>query len=250
MCDFDEHIPSGPAEAQWFNTTHWSVVMAAGQRDSSQAAEALEKLCRAYWYPLYTYVRRQGHNALDAQDLTQAFFERFFEANFLESVDRQKGKFRSFLLASLKHFLANEISRAKAEKRGGRYTFVSLDDDTAEKRYLLEPISHQSPEKIFEKRWAVTLLERALARLREESAGVHDARQFDLLKTFLSAQTGEGEYAVVAAQLGTTVGNIAVTVHRLRQRYREMVRSEIAHTVLSPNDLDDEMHYLFTVLTQ
>ena len=246
----DENEQPALEKRQWFATTHWSVVLTAGQGASPQAVEALEKLCRTYWYPLYAYVRRQDYNAHDAQDLTQAFFERFLEANFLESVDRQKGKFRSFLLAALKHFLANENDRAKAEKRGGGLTFLSLDDETAEQRYLLEPISNQSPEKIFEQRWAVTLLERALVRLREESAAVHDARQFDLLKTFLSAESGEGEYAAVAAQLGTTVGNVAVTVHRLRQRYREMVRSEIAQTVLSPADLEEEMHYLFTVLTQ
>ncbi|MBI3853728.1 MAG: sigma-70 family RNA polymerase sigma factor [Verrucomicrobia bacterium] len=250
MSPADDHEQPAPAKGQWFATTHWSVVLKAGQRPSPQAAEALEKLCRTYWYPLYAYVRRQGHDAPDAQDLTQAFFERFLEGNFLESVDRQKGKFRSFLLAALKHFLANQNDRVNAEKRGGGRTLLSLDDETAEQRYLLEPISNQSPENIFEQRWAVTLLEQALTRLREESAADHDTRQFDLLKTFLSAESGEGEYAAVAAQLGMTIGNVAVTVHRLRQRYREMIRSEVAQTVLSPADLDEEMHYLFTVLTQ
>ena len=239
-----------PAKGQWFATTHWSVVQAAGQRASPEAVEALEQLCRTYWYPLYAYVRRKGYPAPDAQDLTQAFFEQFLEANFLASVDRQKGKFRSFLLAALKHFLANEHDRANAEKRGGRQTFVSLDDETAEQRYLLEPISNQTPERIFEQRWAVTLLEQALARLREESTAVDNARQFELLKTFLSAESSDGEYASVAAQLGTTAGNVAVTVHRLRQRYRELVRREVARTVLSPADLEEEMHYLFTLLTE
>ena len=246
----DENEQPAPDKGHWFATTHWSVILTAGQKASPQAAEALERLCRTYWYPLYAYVRRQGYNAPDAQDLIQAFFERFLEANLLESVDRQKGKFRSFLLATLKNFLANESDRTRAEKRGGGQIVLSLDDETAEQRYLLEPISNRSPERIFEQRWAVTLLEQALARLREEFAAGHNARQFDLLKTFLSAESGEGEYAAVAAQLGMTVGNVAVTVHRLRQRYREMVRSEIAQTVLSPADLDEEMHYLFTLLTQ
>ena len=233
-----------------FTATHWSVVLAAGRDASPQAAEALEKLCRSYWFPLYTYVRRKGHNVDDAQDLTQEFFARFLEKNYLASVDRSKGKFRSFLLATLKHFLANEWDRVKSEKRGGGQKFISLDEQDTEYRYQLEPVSDSTPESIFDRRWALTVLDQALARLKDEYVTGNKADQFDQLKKFLSSEANEGAYAAVAAQLQMTPGAVAVAVHRLRQHYGNSLRTEIAQTVSSPADLEDEMRHLFNVINQ
>lgn len=237
--------PTGPAKEQWFATTHWSVVLAAGQTHSPQTAEALEKLCRTYWYPLYAYVRRRGYDADDAQDLTQEFFARLLEKNYLASVDRAKGKFRSFLLASLNHFLSNEWDKAKAAKRGGSQTFISLDEPAPESRYLLEPASDQSPEKIFEQRWAVTLLDQALRRLKAEFAAARKGNQFEVLQVFLQREAKAGDYSEVGAQLKMSSSAVAMAVARLRQRYRELVLQEIAQTVADPADVDDEMRHLF-----
>lgn len=223
--------------------------MTAGENGSPQAEAALEKLCRTYWYPLYAYVRRQGHGPHDAQDLTQGFFARLLEKNYLGAVEREKGKFRSFLLAALNHFLANERDRVNAAKRGGGKALVSLDD-TAENLFSLEPVSNLSPEMTFEKRWATTLLEQAFTRVREEFVAAGKAPMFDRLKIFLADEANPGDYAAVAAELGLTANTVAVSVHRLRQRYRELVRSEIANTVASPNEIEDEMRHLFTVLGQ
>src|SRR5437868_2500654 len=171
-------------KAQWFTTTHWSVVIAAGESGSPRAEAALEKLCRTYWYPLYAYVRRQGHGPHDAQDLTQGFFARLLEKNYLGVVEREKGKFRSFLLAALNHFLANERDRMNAAKRGGGKPLISLDD-TAENLFSLEPASNLSPEMTFEKQWATTLLEQAFSRVREEFVAAGKGPLFDRLKGFL-----------------------------------------------------------------
>lgn len=235
---------SSPAAAQ-FTTTHWSVVLAARDGASPQAVQALEKLCRTYWFPLYAYVRRQGHRAHDAQDLVQGFFARLLQGNFLENVGPQKGKFRSFLLAALKHFVSDEWDKARAEKRGGGQTFISLDDHNAEELYLLEPDSGAPAERIFDQRWALTLLAQALARLREEFAAAGKTREFDHLKIFLSTLTGDGGYDAVAAELEMPVVTVGVKVHRLRQRYGELIRAEIAHTVASPADIEEEMCHLF-----
>jgi RNA polymerase sigma-70 factor (ECF subfamily) len=237
-------------KAQWFTTTHWSVILTAGRSDSPQAEAALEKLCRTYWYPLYAYVRRQGFAADDAQDLTQEFFARLLEKNYLGSVERQKGKFRSFLLASLNHFLSNERDRARAAKRGGGKAPISLDELAAEDLFSQEPVSTLSPEKSFEKRWAITLLDQALARVREESESSGKGRLFDRLKVFLAGEAGPRDYAAVAPDLGMTPNAIAVTVHRMRNSYREMVRREIANTVSSPDEIEDEMRHLFSALAE
>jgi len=234
-------------KAHWFTTTHWSVVLNAGNAESPHAEAALEKLCRTYWYPLYSFVRRQGHGPDDAQDLTQEFFARLLEKNYLGAVEREKGKFRSFLLGSLKHFLANERVRAEAAKRGGGKELISLDD-TAEDRFKLEPVTNASPEKIFEQRWAVTLLEQAFARLESEFAEAGKSKIFARLKGFLAEGSGSGDYAPIAAEMGMSVNSVAVTVHRLRQRYRELVRAEIANTVSSPAEIDEEMRNLFAAL--
>jgi DNA-directed RNA polymerase specialized sigma24 family protein len=239
----EREVDSGGAES--FRTTHWSIVLLAGQSPSPRSAAALEKLCRAYWYPLYAYVRRKGHEREEAQDLTQGFLAHLLEKNYIAHADRNKGKFRSFLLVALNHFLANDWRRAQTTKRGGGQIPISLDDVTAEQRYSLEPVSDLTPEKIYERRWALTLLEQALARLQEEMALAGKTRQFDQLRGFLTSEPGENDYEVAAAHLEMTAGAAAVAVHRLRQRYREVVREEIAHTVGSPAEVEDEIRWLF-----
>ena len=236
--------PAGAADGQ-FTATHWSLVLAARDGTSMQAARALEKLCRTYWYPLYAYVRRKGSSAHDAQDLTQGFFAHLLQRSFLENVGPQKGKFRSFLLAALNHFLSDEWDKSRAAKRGGGRTFISLDDDNAEELYLSEPDSAVTAEKIFEQRWALTLLAQALTRLREEFSSAGKTREFDHLKVFLSTPTSDGAYDAVAVELEMPVATVAVKVHRLRQRYGELIRAEIADTVASPADIDEEMAHLF-----
>ena len=222
----------------------------AGQTSSPQAAEALEKLCRTYWYPLYAYVRRQGHAAHDAQDLTQEFFSRLLARNYLGTVGPEKGKFRSFLLAALNHFMADERDRAMAAKRGGGRVLLSLNEDDAETRYRADMASPLSPDKIFEKRWATTLLEQAFAKLREESLAADKGRSFDRLKVFLEDGTDPGDYAAVGIELGMAANTVAKAVQRLRERYRELVRAEIAHTVASAQDIQEEMRHLFAALAQ
>src|SRR6185369_4314445 len=174
-----------------FTATHWSQVLQAARDQSPQAATALDKLCRTYWFPLYAFVRRQGYGVADAQDLTQEFFARFLKKNFLANVDRDKGKFRSFLLAAMKHFLANEWDRLKAEKRGGRQQFISIDGQETEQRYQLEPASDENPEQIFDRRWALTVLDQALGRLKEQYAADGKEAQFGQLKRFLSNEANE-----------------------------------------------------------
>jgi RNA polymerase sigma-70 factor (ECF subfamily) len=242
---------AGGNDARVFATTHWSVVLAAHDGNSPQAAEALEKLCRTYWYPLYAFVRRQGQDAEAAKDLTQEFFRHFLEKGLLESVQREKGKFRSFLLVAMKHFLSNQRREASRIKRGGGQTFLSLDEQRAEERYALEPETDFSPDRIFEQRWATTVMEQALQRLRQEqeSSAPGKARQFERLKPFLSEEPGDGEYAGLATEFGLTRGAIGVAVHRLRQRYGELVRAEIAHTVSHPTEVDEELRHLRALLS-
>jgi len=208
----------------------------------------LEALCRAYWYPLYVYVRRKGYAAEDAQDLTQEFFARLLARNYLNVADRNKGKFRSFLLGSLEHFLARQWTKAHAQKRGGGQAVHSLDETDAENRYLLEPAHALTAEKIFDRRWATTLLGQAMSRLREECVANHKGDLFGKVESLLSGEKGEASYADVAAALEMSEGAIKVAVHRLRQRYAELVRAEIAQTVATPEQADEELHYLFAVL--
>jgi len=236
-----EGAPGGPD----FRTTHWSLVLRAGRGDSPEAAEALERLCRTYWYPLYVYVRRQGHGPHDAQDLTQEFFARLLRLNSLEAVTPHKGRFRTFLLTSLQHFLADARDAARAVKRGSGQPLLSLDDDTAERRYRLEPATDDSPEVLYDRRWVLALLEQALARLRQEYAAVGKTRHFEQMKAFLEGPPAEGDYDRVAAALGLNSGAVTVAVHRLRQRYRDLVRAEIAQTVAGPEELADELRHLF-----
>ena len=244
-----KHGPSG-ANEKWFTTTHWSVVLAAGRTGSPDAEAALEKLCQDYWYPLYAYVRRRGHGPHDAQDLTQGFFATVLERNFLGSAEQTKGKFRSFLLGALNNFLSRQRQRALAGKRGGGKLMVPLDEESAESLYALEDSSDTSPERAFEKRWAITLLEKAFASLRQEFDAAGKGEMFESLKGFLSDRTGSGDYGSAAAELGMTPNAVAVSVHRLRQRYRELVRMEVGHTVASPGEIEAEMRHLFAALGQ
>jgi RNA polymerase sigma-70 factor (ECF subfamily) len=237
-------------KAESFTATHWSVVLTAGQTSSPQAADALEKLCRTYWYPLYAHIRRRGHAPHDAQDLTQEFFARLLARNYLGTVGREKGKFRSFLLAALNHFMADERDRAMTAKRGGGKALISLDDDDAETRYQAEMASPLSPDRIFEKRWAMTLLEQAFGKLRAESLAAEKGERFDRLSVFLQDGTDPGDYTQVGRELGMAANSVAAAVHRLRQRYRELVRAEIANTVASPEEVQEEMRHLFAALAQ
>lgn len=225
-------------------------MLAAGQQTSPPANAALDQLCRTYWPPLFAYARRQGHGPHDAQDLTQGFFAYVLEKRYMELADRQKGKFRSFLLLAFKYFLGDERDRANAVKRGGGQVVLSLDEQMAEDMLPLAAGSDLSPEKEFEKNWAITLLRQALARLREESERAGKGPIFNKLKPFLEGEAKSGDYASVAAQLGMSPNGVAVGVHRLRQRYRELVRSEIAQTVATPEELEDEYRHLFSALAQ
>jgi DNA-directed RNA polymerase specialized sigma24 family protein len=242
--------PDRGAATGQFTATHWSMVLAARDGSSTQVHTALAQLCRTYWYPLYAYIRRHGHSAHDAQDLTQGFFAHLLGRNFLENVGPLKGKFRSFLLAALNHFLSDEWDKSRAAKRGGAQTFISLDDHNAEELYLAEPDSTTTAEKIFERRWALALLAQAFGRLRGEFGAAGKAREFEQLKVFLSTPTSDGSYDTVAVELGMAATSVAVKVHRLRQRYGELIRSEIAHTVASPEEIEEEMTHLFNAVGQ
>ena len=233
-----------------FVTTHWSVVLSARQKDSPQSLVALETLCRTYWYPLYAYVRRQGHSPHDAQDLTQEFFARLLEKDYLKAAAQEKGRFRTFLIVALKRFLANEWDRLRAQKRGGGVRAVSLDTELAEQRYQVEPLADASADRVFERRWALTLLDHTMARLREEFTSAGKAKEFDLLKACLTAERGEISYGQIAAGLGMSENTARVAVHRLRRRFREVFREEIAHTVSRPEEMEEEVRYLMSVLAE
>jgi RNA polymerase sigma-70 factor (ECF subfamily) len=248
MFSNDETAAEQAEQRGWFTTTHWSVVLSAQQGTQVQAGQALEKLCRTYWYPLYAFARRQGHDVSAAQDLTQGFFARLLAKDYLEQVHRDKGKFRSFLLAAFKHFMSDERSRATAAKRGGGQILISLDEFEPEDRYAHEPVTDLSPEKIFERHWALALIEKALANLEDECRANGKGALFDALKVFLEDGAGSGNYSPVAVALGMSAGAIAVAVHRLRQRYRELVRQEIANTVRTVSEIDEEMRHLLAVL--
>jgi RNA polymerase sigma-70 factor (ECF subfamily) len=245
-----ESTPPTDPSGRVFATTHWSVVLAAKTGSSPTSDEAMEKLCRAYWPPLYAYIRREGHGATEAQDLTQEFFARLLAKDYLQHLRHQEGKFRSFLLTFLKHFLSDQRDKAGAQKRGGGKTFVSLDETSAEERFLAAPLNGLSPDQIFERRWAQTVMERALNRLREEYAAGGKAVLFDELKDIQPGVHGESSYAEIGARLGLAEGTIASAVHRLRKRHREIVREEIAQTVARPEEIDEEIRNLLAVLSR
>jgi len=231
-----------------FATTHWSVVMAAGRPKSASYRQALETLCRTYWFPLYAYLRRHGCNSHQAQDYTQAFFTALLTKGGLGLADPKRGKFRSFLLSSLKHFLSNERARARAKKRGGGRKTLSLDFDSAESRYVLEPRDELSPEKLFERSWALTVLDRTMARLQAEAVKTNKMKSFERLKSYLIADKDSAPYHRAADELDITEGAVRIAVHRLRRRYRELLRDEIAQTVTSDDQIDEEIRDLFTAL--
>lgn len=242
--------PFGPArQPRRFATTRWSQVLAAGQSPTGEAREALATLCEIYWYPLYAFVRRWGHDADEAQDLTQEFFSRLLEKHYLRDADPSRGRFRSFLLASLKHFLSNERDRASAVKRGGRVSIVGLEVETAEGMYRREPADADTPEKVFERRWALTLLERTLAALRQEFASSGKQEVFARLEGYLTGDQATVPYAQLAGELGMSEGAIKVAVHRLRRRFGALLREEIGQTVADRQQVDEEVRELFRILT-
>jgi RNA polymerase sigma factor (sigma-70 family) len=246
---FGTEKKSGPASEAWFATTHWSVVLTAGRSASPGAQESLETLCRTYWYPLYAYVRRRGHAPEEAQDLTQDFFARLLEKNYFELADPARGRFRTFLLTALKHFLANEWKKARREKRGGGRAAISLEAAIAEQRYAAEPVERTNPEMVYERRWAATLLEGVLEALQQEWAAADKGWQFDELKAGLWGGSHAASYADIAVRRGTTEATIKMAAHRLRQRYRELLRAEIAHTVADPAEVDEELRHLIVVIS-
>lgn len=223
-------------------------MLTARGNDSTQAALALASLCQTYWYPLYAYVRRRGYPTEDAQDLTQEFFARLLGECWLTQADPQRGRFRTFLLSAMSHFLANEWDKARAQKRGGGVQLVPLQLDAAETRYGKEPADAFTPEQAYERRWAVTLLDEVLARLQNECASEGDSQLFETLKPCLAGESGHQPYAALASKLRLSEGAVKVAVHRLRQRFRKLLRQEIANTVLRPEEVDEEMHHLFAVL--
>jgi DNA-directed RNA polymerase specialized sigma24 family protein len=233
-----------------FATTHWSVVLAAGRGTTGEAQTALETLCRAYWYPIYVYVRRKGHGPDDAQDLTQEFFSQLIRKEHLRLADRNKGRFRNFLLATLDYFLAREWSRAHRQKRGGQFIFISLDQQAADDRYKLEPADGRTPEEAYAKQWALTVLKQTMDLFERECTASGKGALFEATRHLLSGERGGAAYAEISARLGLAEGAIRVAVHRLRQRYAELLRSEIAQTVGSPEEVDEELQYLLSVLSK
>ncbi len=232
----------------WFATTQWSMVLAAGDSSAPGAKEALERLCRAYWYPLYAFVRRRGHDPHDAQDLAQGFFAWLLESKQLRVADSERGKFRSFLLAMLKHFLSDERKKARAQKRGGGQELVSLDAQSAEDRYRMEPATDQTAETFFDRRWALTVMEQTVTRLCEEYVAADRAELFEELKHFQPGGEAGRSYADVAARLGLTESAVKSAIWRMRQRHGDLLREEIAHTVATPADVEEEIRYLIAVL--
>jgi len=231
-----------------FVATRWSVVLAAkGRRDDGDSRRAMEELARVYWFALYAYVRRRGYSREEAEDLTQGFFARLLEKDYLADVDRSKGKFRSFLLASLKHFVANEWDKSTAQKRGGG-GIIALDSMDAEARYAAEPVEAMTPEHLFERRWALAVLDQVLLRLQGEYSASGKAGLFAALRGWLSGDLGVAGYGEIAQRLGMTEGAVKVGGHRLRRRYREILKEEIAQTVVGPDEVEEEIAYLLSCL--
>ncbi len=245
-----QNSDAATAQAQWFATTHWSVVLAAGQKTTPHSAEALNRLCATYWYPLFAYLRRRGYEAQDAQDLTQSFFVHLLERDRLGTVTPTKGKFRSFLIASLKNFLANEWDKQQTLKRGAHLSFLPLDAKIGETRYRREPSHDATPDKAFEQSWALALLERVLNQLREEYGDAEKQRLFDALQVYLSGDKGGVSYAEMASRLNLTEGSVKMAVLRLRRRFGELLREEIAQTVSKPEEVDEEIRCLFAAVSR
>ena len=248
MSASDPSPRSASADARQFASTRWSLVAAAGQGRSDASREALATLCQLYWYPLYAYARRRLPSPHDAQDLTQAFFAELLEKDYLQAADPRRGKFRSFLLTAFKHFLSRQRERANAQKRGGGRSPVSLDFEAGECRYRREPADHATPEAIYERRWALAILEQALARLRQEMTDAGKGKQFECLKGALEGEGPLETHAQIAGQLGLSEQAVKVAAHRLRRRYQELLRAEIAQTVTTPEEVEDELRDLFAAV--
>jgi RNA polymerase sigma factor (sigma-70 family) len=231
-----------------FPVTRWSLVVAAGDPQRKEARSALVSLCEHYWYPLYAYLRRRGYPSYEAQDLTQDFFVRVLEGRYLDRADPEKGRFRSFILTSLKFFVADEADRRRAGKRGGGMV-APLEFSSGEERYQREPAHDETPERIFERRWALSLIDRVVEKLREEYVNHGRPEHFERLKVFLLAQS-DAPYAELAQEMNTSAGALKVAIHRLRKRYRELFRQEIADTVADPAEVESELRYLAAVLTK
>ena len=248
--------PSSVARGQSprFATTRWSLVIQAKDREAPDAKEALADLCRAYWYPLYAFIRGRSRDQDEAQDLTQEFFATLLSKEILESVDPARGRFRAFLLAAVKNFLSHEREKKRAQKRGGQVQILSLggqafDWESGESRFQMDLSHDVTPEALFERQWAIALLDRVLCLLREEHVEGPKRQQFEILQPFLSVDRDEANYAHAARQLNSTESAVRVAAHRLRKRYRELLRNEIAHTVATPAEIEDELRYLFVVLS-
>jgi len=237
-----------PTTGMGFYTTHWTVILTARAEDGPAAQEALDKLCSAYWFPLYAFIRRQGCSPHEAEDLTQEFFYRFLERKPLMKLQPEAGKFRSFLLACLKNFLANERERAQAQRRGGGRPIISLDGAEAETRYSLEPTHSLTPDALFERRWAFAVLARTLDELSREHATVEQSQHFAELQGFLPGGQGSVSRNDLAAQRGVSVGAIDVAIHRLRQRFGVLLREQVAQTVSSEAEIEDELNHLISVV--
>jgi RNA polymerase sigma-70 factor (ECF subfamily) len=234
---------------QWFATTHWSVVLTAKTGDSPEAAEAMEKLCRTYWPPVFGFIRRDGYDITEAKDITQEFFARLLARNYLARLVDQRGKFRSFLLTFLKHFLSEQRRKAGAQKRGGGQVFVPLDATDGDAGYLIEPVDHLTPDQVFERRWAQAVLQTALNRLREEYAARNQAALFELLQNHQPRESNSPTYAQLGDQLAMTEVAVKSAVHRIRQRHRELLREEIAHTVTRPEEIEEELRHFRALLS-
>lgn len=248
MSAAQDDVPSSKP-ADLFATTHWSVVLAAGTAANPQAEAALERLCRAYWYPLYVFVRGSGYAPADAEDLTQEFFARLIAKHYLAAVHPERGRFRWFLLSALKRYLLNERERRGAAKRGGQAIHVPFDGEKAEERYRLDASDLQTPDKLFDRAWAMGLIQQAHQRLQQEYALANKEDLFNHLTPFLSGDRGDATYAQTGASLGMSEGAMKVAVHRLRRRYRELLREEVAQTVRSPCDLEEELRSLQTAFS-
>ena len=232
-----------------FATTRWSLVLAAGGQTDGPSADALGSLCELYWYPIYAFIRRQGYGASESADLAQEFFLRVLEKNYFHALDPARGRFRGFLCASVRHFLSNERDRARTLKRGGTRPPISLDVETAEGRYQLEPPDNLTPEKLFDRRWALILLDRALTRVGRDYADANKGALFEQLKGFLTGDSSGLPYAEVAQAINMTEGAVKVAVHRLRRHFRDVLVEQIADTVSDPADIDAEIAYLLNAVS-
>jgi DNA-directed RNA polymerase specialized sigma24 family protein len=241
-------LSSRGSASRKFATTHWSIVLSAGRDPSADAGAAMASLCETYWYPVYAFIRRRGGDADKAMDLTQGFFARLLEKRDLAGVDRARGRFRSWLMAAVKHYLSNERDYARADKRGGGHPPISIDAADAESRYSLEPSHELTPDRIFERRWALMLLEHVLSALRRECVDDGKGELFDALKECIGGRPGDSRYREVAAQFDMGEGAVRMAAHRLRRRYRELLRQHIAETVETPEQIEDEIGFLFSAL--